>query len=90
MRLPNTLSLAFPGIQAASLLQRIGDRVAASAGSACHAGTIHVSSVLTAMGVEEDRAIGTVRFSTGRWTTPEEVDMAAEVVTIEVKKMKST
>ena len=75
-RLPNTLSVAFPGLGAEPLLAAVGDRVAASAGSACHSGGVAVSPVLDAMGVPPDRALGTVRFSTGALTTAEDIDDA--------------
>jgi cysteine desulfurase len=75
-RLPNTLSAAFRGIDAPALLDRIGDRVAASAGSACHSGSTEVSPVLLAMRVPEEFARGTLRLSTGRMTTREEIEEA--------------
>jgi len=79
-RLPNTLSLAFHGIEANTLLSEIGDRVAASAGAACHADEIDLSHVLEAMAVPIDYAMGTVRFSVGRATTKEEIDRAVDVL----------
>ena len=48
--------------------------VAASTGSACHAGTTTISPVLAAMGVSEAVGRGAVRFSLGRHTTKEEID----------------
>jgi cysteine desulfurase NifS len=79
-RLPNTLSLSFRGIEANTLLARIADEVAASAGAACHAGEVDVSAVLQAMEVPVEWAMGTVRFSTGRDTTVTEIDQAVAVV----------
>jgi cysteine desulfurase len=52
--------------------------VAASTGSACHAGLITVSPVLKAMGVPERLARGAVRLSVGRFTTEDEIDRSAE------------
>jgi cysteine desulfurase len=75
--LPNTLSVAIPGTQAANLLDRLGDEVAASAGAACHAGGIEMSHVLAAMGVAEEAAASTLRLSVGRFTSEREVDTAA-------------
>lgn len=71
-RLPNTLSLGFPGVEAALLLDKMRG-VAASAGAACHADDAEVSGVLSAMGVPREFAMGTVRFSIGRMTTEEEI-----------------
>ena len=79
-RLPNTLSVAFPGTDANRLLTRLAEEVAASAGAACHAGEINVSHVLDAMGVDAEIALSTVRLSVGRFTTKEEVDEAAAVI----------
>jgi len=78
-RLPNTLSLGFPGIEAGMMLQAMKG-VAASAGAACHTDQPGVSGVLAAMMVPATYALGTIRFSTGRMTTPEEVEMAVPVI----------
>jgi len=88
-RLPNTLSVSFRSIEANTLLSEISDRVAASAGAACHAENIEVSSVLEAMGVPLEYAMGTVRFSVGRMTTPEELDEAVKVVVDAVSRLGS-
>jgi cysteine desulfurase len=76
-RLPNTLNVSFKGRVGAELLERL-DGIAASTGSACHAGLVEVSPVLQAMGVPPETAMGAVRFSFGRATTQEEVDAAAD------------
>jgi len=78
-RLPNTLSVAFPGVDARDLLARL-PQLAASPGSACHSGESEPSAVLAAMGVERSLALGTVRFSTGHETTEADVDRAADLV----------
>jgi cysteine desulfurase len=79
-RLPNTLSAAFPGIPASVLLEDIQDRVAASAGSACHSDRVALSPVLAAMGVPEQIALGTVRLSTGRPTREADIDRAVSAI----------
>ena len=53
-RLPNTLSISFRNIEANTLLSEIGDRVAASAGAACHVESVEISAVLEAMKVPID------------------------------------
>ena len=78
-RLPNTLNVSFPGISGGELLARVPE-VAASLGSACHAGRECVSPVLAAMGVSPERARGAVRFSLGRPTTRAEVEEAAALL----------
>lgn len=85
LRLSNTLSLAFHRIEANTFLAEIGDRVAASAGAACHSDEIDLSHVLEAMRVPLDYAMGTVRFSVGRHTTTDEIDRAIEIM---VKSLK--
>ncbi|MDY6873277.1 MAG: selenide, water dikinase SelD, partial [Chloroflexota bacterium] len=80
LRLSNTLSLAFHRIEANTFLAEIGDRVAASAGAACHTDEIDLSHVLKAMQVPIDYAMGTVRFSVGRHTTADEIDRAVEIM----------
>lgn len=75
-RLPNTLNVSFPGVSGATLL-RTADRVAASTGSACHAGDTAPSGVLGAMGLSHERASGAVRLSTGHDTREDEIEPAA-------------
>jgi cysteine desulfurase len=79
-RLPNTTSLSFPQTDANHLLAKIAPQVAASAGAACHSGAVHLSHVLRAMGVPPERGRGTLRFSTGRFTTEAEIDEAVPFI----------
>jgi cysteine desulfurase len=80
--LPNTLNLSFVGQVGAEILQRL-DGVAASTGSACHAGRAELSPVLEAMGVPLDIGLGAIRFSLGRETTADEIDsVVSRLVTI--------
>lgn len=72
-RLPNTLHVNFRGVIGAELLDKLPD-VAASTGSACHAGEVTLSSVLEAMGVSPEMGMGAVRFSLGRYTTHQEIE----------------
>ncbi|MFO7837766.1 MAG: selenide, water dikinase SelD [Candidatus Thorarchaeota archaeon] len=88
LRLPNTLSLSFRGIEANTLLSEIQDEIAASAGAACHAEDIDVSAVLEAMGVPVDWAMGTIRFSVGRGTTAKEIEKVVDVVSSTVKRLQ--
>ncbi len=87
-RLPNTASVSFLGIEANRLLEEIGLDVAASAGAACHADHVQISHVLQAMGIPEEWAKGTLRFTTGRMTTPAEIDRALEVIVAAVKRLR--
>ena len=76
-RLPNTLNVSFVGRIGAEILGRL-DGVAASTGSACHSGRIELSPVLEAMGVEPELGMGAIRFSLGRGTTRDEIDLVVE------------
>jgi cysteine desulfurase len=89
MRLPNTLSVSFRGLEANTILSEL-TTVAASAGAACHSDRVEVSPVLEAMGVPLEYAMGTVRFSVGRFTTGEEVDKAVAEVAGVVKGLSPT
>jgi cysteine desulfurase len=75
-RLPNTLNVSFPGLDGEELLAR-APSIAAATGSACHSGRTEPSSVLTAMGLDADRALGAVRLSLGYDTTAAHVEVAA-------------
>jgi selenium donor protein len=86
--LPNTLSVAIGGVEASTLLAEIGDRLAASAGAACHAAGVELSTVLEAMRVPMRYAMGTVRFSVGRGTTEEEVDEAVRIVADAARRLR--
>lgn len=79
MRLPNTLSVSFLGLDANTLLSDLVN-VAASPGAACHAGGVDVSHVLRAMGVPDEYALGTIRLSVGRYTDDEEIDQAIDEI----------
>lgn len=76
-RLPNTLNICVPGVVGEEVLAR-APGVAASTGSACHAGLTEPSPVLLAMGIEPALALEALRLSLGRWTTEEEIDLAVE------------
>lgn len=75
--LPNTLSASFKNLQANEILGRLKN-VAASAGAACHTNSISVSATLEAMQVPLEYAMGTIRFSVGRYTTIAEIDLASK------------
>ncbi len=76
-RLPNTLNVSFVGKLGQDILAKIPG-LAASTGSACHAGTVELSPVLKAMKVDEQVGKGTIRFSLGRYTTKEEIDLTLQ------------
>jgi len=84
---PNTLSIAFPGVDAQALVLALDlAGVAASRGSACASGAEQPSHVLRAMGMPEDWARGTIRLSLGVETTDEEIERAIEIVAAAVER----
>lgn len=87
--LPNTLSISFQNINANTLLSEL-HQLAASAGAACHADSIDISTVLQAMNVPADYVEGTIRFSVGKMTTDNEIDVASEMIINAVKKLSGS
>ena len=86
-RLPNTANVSFRGLEANTILSEL-ETVAASAGAACHSDHVAVSSVLEAMHVPLEYAMGTIRFSVGRFTTVQEIDQAVEEIIQVVAKLQ--
>lgn len=81
LRLPNTLNISFPGIEANTLLSQLELKgIAASAGAACHTGSVKVSRVLQAINLKTKFAMGTIRFSVGKYSTEEELTRASEII----------
>jgi cysteine desulfurase len=81
MRLPNTVNLSFGGTTADTLLFNLDlAGIAASSGSACSSGSLKVSPVLAAMGVEPAYASSAIRFSLGTGTTEAEIDRVLELI----------
>ncbi|MBD3232882.1 MAG: aminotransferase class V-fold PLP-dependent enzyme [candidate division Zixibacteria bacterium] len=85
-RLPNTASISFPNIAANEIIDKLKN-IATSAGAACHSGGVTISPTLKAMNVPPEYAKGTIRFSTGRFTTEREIDEALEEIVAVVKEL---
>ena len=75
------------------LLKSLSNKLAASAGAACHSADCHgadgpptISSVLSAMGVPTEFAVGTLRLSVGRHSTQADVDEAVKLIVGEVER----
>lgn len=77
--LPNTLNVSFPGVSGNAILDATPE-VAASTGSACHSGGEDPSPTLLAMGIERSVALGAVRLSLGKATTPGDITTAADAL----------
>jgi cysteine desulfurase len=86
-RLPHNLNMSFAYVEAESLMMGMSG-VAVSSGSACTSAVMEPSYVLKAMGVADDAAHSSIRFSLGRFNTEEEVDYSAERAIEAVKKLR--
>lgn len=74
-RLPNISNISFRSIEGEALLINLDMQgIAVSTGSACSSGSLEPSPVIRALGANEDRARGAIRFSFGRFNTPQDVD----------------
>lgn len=88
-RLPNTLSISFPNLEANTIIAELTS-VAASAGAACHSDQVEVSHVLEAMKVPIEYAMGTIRFSVGRFTSSAEINRAVKEISEVVTRLQPT
>ena len=79
-RLPGALNVAFGGVDGETLLLALDD-IAVSSGSACTSASVEPSYVLRALGVPDDLAHASLRFSIGRYTSQADVDYVARRVT---------
>ena len=86
-RLCNTLNMSFAYVEGEALMMKMKD-IAVSSGSACTSASLEPSHVLRAMGVGDDMAHSSIRFSLGRFNTTEEVDYAAEQVVKAVGELR--
>ncbi|HRP61836.1 MAG TPA: cysteine desulfurase family protein [Phycisphaerales bacterium] len=90
-RLWNTSNVAFPRLEAEAILLLLSERgVYASAGAACSSGSLDPSPVLLAMGIPEERAHGSVRFSLSRDTTVTEIDSALRVIPQAIARLRAS
>jgi cysteine desulfurase len=80
-RLPGNAHFSFPGCEGDALLMLLDAKgIACSTGSACTAGVAQPSHVLLAMGADEARARGSLRFSLGATSTPDDVAALGSVI----------
>lgn len=87
LRLPNTLNLLIPGVEADAIMSAVSD-VAMSAGSACSTASITASHVLKAIGLTDQEASCSIRLATSRFTTEAEIDYAARRIVEAVAKRR--
>ena len=88
-RLANTTNLSFPGVDAAKLMKRIPD-LAVSSSSACTSALLQPSYVLGALGCDDGRIRGSLRFSLGRFNTAAEIDVAVTQIVEAVTTLRTT
>jgi cysteine desulfurase len=79
-RLYNTTNICFPGVLSERLIIMLGN-ISVSSGSACLSVTTQPSHVLKALGLSDEDALSSIRFSLGRFTTPEDIEITILKVT---------
>ncbi len=88
-RLPHVCNISFQDAEGEAMMMGFNKDVAVASGSACTSASLEPSHVLKALGLEDDIARSSLRFSLGRFTTEEEIDYAIEKVTAMVNKLRS-
>ena len=88
-RTPNTTNIMFTGIEGEALVIALDLKgLACSVGAACSSGAVEPSHVLTAIGLSQEEAKSSLRFSLGRHTTEEEIEFALEVIPAAVGQLR--
>src|SRR5208282_2115462 len=89
-RTPNTTNIMFAGIEGEALVIALDLKgLACSVGAACSSGAVEPSHVLTAIGLTQEEAKSSLRFSMGRYTTGAEIDFALEVIPAAVAQLRA-
>lgn len=87
-RMPHVTNISFKHVEGEGLMMTFNQNIAVSSGSACTSASLEPSYVLVAMGLGDDLAHSSIRFSLGRFTTEEDVDFAIEAVSKGVNHMR--
>lgn len=87
-RMPHVTNISFKHVEGEGLMMTFNQEIGVSSGSACTSASLEPSYVLMALGLGDDLAHSSIRFSLGRFTTEEEVDLAIEALTNGVKHMR--
>ena len=89
-KLPHILSIKFVGVDGESLLTKLDlNGVAVSTGSACSSTSLGISNVLTAIGLNNDDARCSIRFSIGKNNSYEELDKAVSIIAKSVEELRA-
>ena len=86
-RIPGNLNISFNYVEGESLMMAI-NKIAVSSGSACTSSSLEPSYVLRALGLTDELAHSSIRFTIGRYTTEQDVDMAIDLVREKVQKLR--
>lgn len=87
-RMPHVTNLSFKHVEGEGLMMTFNQNIGVSSGSACTSASLEPSYVLIALGLGDDLAHSSIRFSLGRFTTEEEIEVAIRQVTDGVKHMR--
>jgi cysteine desulfurase len=87
-RMPHVTNISFKHVEGEGLMMTFNKNIAVSSGSACTSASLEPSYVLVALGLGDDLAHSSIRFSLGRFTTEEEIDFTIEAITKGVNHMR--
>lgn len=87
-RMPHVTNISFKHVEGEGLMMTFNQHIAVSSGSACTSASLEPSYVLVALGLGDDLAHSSIRFSLGRFTTEEDIDFTVEALTKGVNHMR--
>jgi len=87
-RMPHVTNISFKHVEGEGLMMTFNQNIAVSSGSACTSASLEPSYVLKALGLGDDLAHSSIRFSLGRFTTEEDIDFALDAVSKGVSHMR--
>ena len=87
-RMPHVTNVSFKHVEGEGLMMTFNQNIAVSSGSACTSASLEPSYVLIALGLGDDLAHSSIRFSLGRFTTDEEIDYTIDALTKGVNHMR--